>query len=330
MGIVRRALTLTEHVTLSATPMAKIPAPVYPLVAVLSWGAMFPIAAKALPHVDPFNITAVRYILASLIFLAVLAAVEGVGALSLDGQGIRLFGLGSLGFAGFNLIAYVALLWSPPQDVAVIVPTMPLVTALVHWVRGRGRPTRVMLAASIAALAGAALVVTKGDFTTLEGGPGSLLTLIAVACWVTYTMEAESFPQMSPLRYTALTAALGTVTIVVATALADAAGWQQLPSVGDISAVWWEITFLVSFGAVIAVPAWNVGARKLGSANTALFIVLVPVVAFAIRIAGGYQAVPAELVGAVVVIGALVYANLASRPAAEPRHAVEHMFDSSR
>jgi drug/metabolite transporter (DMT)-like permease len=306
------------------------PAPIFPLIAVLSWGAMFPIAAQAIPHVDPFNITAIRYLAASAIFLVALAVVEGVGALSLDGQGARLFALGSIGFAGFNLLAYVALLWSPPQDVAVIVPTLPLVTALVRWARYGERPTRVMLTASVAALVGAALVVTKGDFTTLRGGLGSLLTLVAVACWATYTMDASHFPQLSPLRYTAITAALGTITIVAATAVADAAGWQVLPSVGDLASAWWEIAFLVVFGAVVAVLAWNVGARRLGAHNTALFIVLVPVVAFAIRIAGGYEPVPAELVGAVLVIGALVYANLAGRGSTETRHAVEHMFDSSR
>ncbi|MFL6089805.1 MAG: DMT family transporter [Aeromicrobium sp.] len=309
--------------------MTKLPAPLYPLIAVVSWGAMFPIAAHALPHVDPFNITAIRYVVASAIFLATLVAVEGTRALTLDGQGVRLFLLGSLGFAGFNLLAYVALLFSPPQDVAVIVPTLPLVTALIRWARGGGRPTRVMLIASLAALAGAALVVTKGDFTTLSGGLGSLLTLIAVACWATYTMEAASFPQMSPLRYTALTAALGTFTIVVATAVADTLGWQVAPSGADVMAAWWEIAFLVLFGAVAAVLAWNVGARRLGAANTSLFIVLVPVVAFAIRIAGGYRPVAAELFGALLVIAALVFANLAGRRTT-PRHAVEHMFDSSR
>jgi drug/metabolite transporter (DMT)-like permease len=310
--------------------MAKLPAPIYPLIAVLSWGAMFPIAAEALPHVDPFNITAIRYALASLIFLTILLGVEGRSALSLDGKGIRLFALGSLGFAGFNLLAYVALLWSPPQDVAVIVPTLPLVTALVRWARGGGRPTGVMLAASLAALAGAALVVTKGDFTSLSGGPGSLLTLLAVICWAIYTMEASTFPHMSPLRYTALTAPLGTITIVVATAVADVLGWQTLPAPRDVAAAWWELIFIVVLGAVAAVLAWNTGARLLGPANTALFIVLVPVVAFAIRIAGGYHPVPAELVGAAVVIGALVFANLAGRRTTPPRHAVEHMFDSSR
>jgi drug/metabolite transporter (DMT)-like permease len=133
---------------------------------------------------------------------------------------------------------------------------------------------------------------------------------------------------MSPLRYTALTAALGTITIVVATVVADATGLQVLPSAADVAAAWWEIAFLVTFGAVIAVLAWNVGARRLGASNTALFIVLVPVVAFAIRIAGGYQPVLAELIGAIVVIGALIYANLADRRRESPRHAVEHMFDS--
>jgi hypothetical protein len=36
-------------------------------------------------------------------------------------------------------------------------------------------------------------------------------------------------------------------------------------------------------------------------------------VAFTIRVVGGYQPVPAELVGAAVVIAALIYANLAGR-----------------
>ena len=302
--------------------MPRLPVPLYPLIAVVSWGAMFPIAANALPHVDPFNITMLRYLLASTIFLVILAWAEGRSALSLGGHGVRLFVLGSLGFAGFNLLAYLALLWSPPQDVAVIVPTMPLVTALVRWARGGERPTPVMFIASVAALVGAALVVTKGDFAALEGGPGSLLTLLAVVCWVIYTMEAPSFPEFSPLRYTALTAPLGTITIVAATAVADIVGLQHLPSLADVGAAWWEITFLVLFGAVAAVLAWNIGARLLGAANTSLFIVLVPVVAFAIRIAGGYHAVAAELWGAGIVIAALVFANLAARPSTNAKVSV--------
>lgn len=301
--------------------MPKLPAAVYPLIAVLSWGAMFPIAAVALPDVDPFNITTIRYGLASVIFLAILIMVEGRGALSLEGRGVRVFLVGSLGFAGFNLLAYLALLWSQPQDVAVIVPTMPLVTVVIRWLRGESRPSPVVLGASLVALIGVLLVVTKGDPAALSGGLGDLLTLIAVCCWVTYTLGAAQFPMWSPLRYTALTASLGTVTIVVVTAIADSVGWQRVPSVHGLAHAWWEITFVVVLGAVAAVLSWNHGARILGAPNTALFIVLVPVVAFAIRIGQGYRPAVAEDLGAGIVVAALVAANLLGRRV-PPVHAV--------
>ena len=43
----------------------------------LIWGAMFVIAKSALGKVDPFHLTAIRYLVASLVLLAVLWAVEG-------------------------------------------------------------------------------------------------------------------------------------------------------------------------------------------------------------------------------------------------------------
>ena len=39
------------------------------LTAALAWGAMFPIAASAIKHVDPFHLTAIRYGIAALVFL---------------------------------------------------------------------------------------------------------------------------------------------------------------------------------------------------------------------------------------------------------------------
>ena len=40
------------------------------LIAALCWGAMFPIAASAIKHVDPYTLTAVRYGIAALVFMA--------------------------------------------------------------------------------------------------------------------------------------------------------------------------------------------------------------------------------------------------------------------
>jgi hypothetical protein len=50
---------------------------------------------------------------AAALWLGVLAALEG--------RGLRLFWLGSLGFAGFNLLAYTGLAHSRPQSASLIV-----------------------------------------------------------------------------------------------------------------------------------------------------------------------------------------------------------------
>jgi drug/metabolite transporter (DMT)-like permease len=42
------------------------------LVPAFGWGAMFPIADSAIKHVDPFHLTAIRYLVATIGFLALL------------------------------------------------------------------------------------------------------------------------------------------------------------------------------------------------------------------------------------------------------------------
>jgi drug/metabolite transporter (DMT)-like permease len=65
------------------------------------------------------------------------------------------------------------------------------------------------------------------------------------------------------------------------------------------------------------VLAWNDGVRRIGPANGALFLNLVPVISFAVAIlVQGYEPNGFELLGAAITIAALVYANVASRPTA--------------
>ena len=61
------------------------------LVPAFGWGAMFPIADSAIEHVDPFHLTAIRYLLAAAGFLALLWMFEGRRALRLDGRGLELW-----------------------------------------------------------------------------------------------------------------------------------------------------------------------------------------------------------------------------------------------
>jgi drug/metabolite transporter (DMT)-like permease len=286
------------------------------VIAALSWGAMFPIAASALHRIDPFPLTAIRYGVAVPVFLALLVAAEGRKALRTEGRGLELFALGSLGFAGFNLLSYLGLEQTRPQDAALIVAAQPLLTVLVLWLTARQTPAKATLAAMAVALAGVALVISRGHPSNLAHGSGGDLMILAGAIgWVFYTLGARRFAGFSPLRYTALTATGGTVTILLATAAITATGAEALPDLGDVGATWLQIVFVIFAGGVIAVIAWNEGIRRLGPANGALFINLVPVVAFAVAIGQGYRPGGYELAGAALTVTALVAANLAGRQA---------------
>src|SRR3954466_571172 len=159
----------------TSSPLNSLPS----LVAALSWGAMFPIAASALHRVDPFPLTAIRYGVAAVVFLGLLYAVEGRGALRAEGRGLELFVLGSIGFAGFNLLSYLGLEHTRPQDAALIVAAQPLLTVLVLWLTAKQSPARATLVAMAVALAGVVLVISRGHVSNVaHGSGGDVLILV--------------------------------------------------------------------------------------------------------------------------------------------------------
>lgn len=285
------------------------------MIAALCWGAMFPIAAAAMAHVDAFNLTAIRYGVATLLFLALLAAVEGPRALRYEGRFGRALLFGSLGFAGFNLLSYVGLRHTTPQHASLIAAMLPSITVLMRWRLTGERPSPVLLRWIAVAFAGVALVIVGHDpAAALRGGIGDLLVLAGAVGWARYTLAAASdFGGWSPLRLTALSAAAGTLTILALTAAGDAAGLLTVPTAGDVSAAGWGIAYVVVFGALVAVLAWNSGVQRIGPANAALFMNLVPVTTFTIEALRGAQPRPVELAGATITLGALVAANASGR-----------------
>jgi drug/metabolite transporter (DMT)-like permease len=285
------------------------------------WGVMFVIAKSALDRIDAFDLTTIRYAFASAILLAILATVEGRGALRLAGRGRRLWLLGSVGFAGFNLLAFTGLEHARPESAALIVAFAPLVTALALWLRTGNRPSRGVLLTFGLALVGVSFVVSHGDPTSIVRGSvgwGDALVLAGVVSFAVYTLGASEFRDFSPLRYTALTAGLGWLTIAAAALAVTLSGWKSAPSAGDVWAVTPQIAYITIPGAVVAVLAWNAGVGSIGPQNFALFGNLVPVVTFAVQIGRGYRPAALEVAGAVVTILALVAANLISRPRRRP------------
>jgi drug/metabolite transporter (DMT)-like permease len=279
------------------------------------------VGKSALGSVNAFPLTTIRYAIAASLWLIALAAVEGRRGFRLDGKGLRLFWLGTIGFAGFNLLAYTGLAHARPQSASLIVALGPLLTALVLWRRTRVAPSTATFVLLGLALTGVALVISGGSPASIVDGSigwGDALVLGAVFSFVLYGLGAAEFPEFSPLRYTALTAALGWVSVAAATAVALGSGLVSAPSGHQVWSIAPQIAYLTIPGAFLAVLTWNAAIGLIGPQNAVLFGNLIPVTTFAIEIARGYRPNVVELGGAALTIAALVASNVLARRSARP------------
>lgn len=285
-------------------------------VTTLSWGGMFVVAESAFPHVGPVWQTAIRYGTASVVFLLLLALREGRAAFRPSRQTGRVAVVGTIGFAGFNLLAFVGLRSTTPQAASLIVSTMPLLTAFVLWARTGTAPRAATWVTSAVALVGVATVLGDGDpLRVVSGGVGwgDLLVLLGATSWVVYTTAAAGFPTWSPLRYTALSAAAGSLVIVAITLALTAAGVLTAPAPSDVVAVAPQLAYVIVLAAVVAVLAWNHAMRVLGAQDGVLFINLVPVTTFAVQALRGHAPHSGELLGVAITLAALLANNLVAR-----------------
>jgi drug/metabolite transporter (DMT)-like permease len=190
-------------------------------VAILSWGALFSIAKRTLPVLDPFFLGSARYSIGVLIFIAILWAAEGREALRYGGRLLPATVYGLIGFTGFNILVWWGLSYTRPEHASIIMALQTPMTALALWLTRGLRPASFTVACIAVAIGGVLTVVTKGDLAhAFEGGSllGDLLVFLGAVSWVIYTMAGQHFSGWSPLRMTVLTCIPGTIGLIAVNA----------------------------------------------------------------------------------------------------------------
>jgi drug/metabolite transporter (DMT)-like permease len=274
---------------------------------------MFPVAKRALPYVDAFGLGTLRYLFGSVLFIALLWAIEGRQALRFDGRIVPATVFGIIGITGFNVLVWVGLSFTRPEHAAIIMALQTPLIALTLWLTRGQRPAPFVIGCIAAALGGVFLVVTKGNPAEMFAVGvlwGDLLVFFGAVSWVIYTLAAGRFAGWSPLRLTVLTCIPGAVGLFLANAIAIAFGVATLPSAAAIASVGWQLAYFSTCTVVLGVLGFNFGVKYLGPLNTMLMLNLVPVSVFAIEAGLGRAFAPIELAGAALVIGALVANNL--------------------
>ena len=295
-------------------------------LAIACWTPLFSVAKRTLPLLDAFALGTVRYAFGVALFVLLLAAFEGRRALGFGGRFVPAALAGLVGITGFNLFVWIGLVYTRPEHASIILALQSPLTALFVWlVRGQ-RPARFTLGCTAVAIGGVLLVVTKGDplqaladFGHANLLLGDLLVFCGAISWVSYTLAASRFPGWSPLRFTVMTCIPGALGLLIANALALAFGVASVPTLETLGAVAWQIVYFSVCTVVLGVLGFNAGARALGPLNAILMLNLIPVGVFAIEAGLGRSFAAIELVGAAVVIGALVANNLYLRSVSTSR-----------
>lgn len=283
----------------------------YMLLVIAIWGGFLPVGKSALQMVDPYWLTAMRFGTAALVFIGLLWVREGRAALRTEGHLWKIALFGSLGFAGFGVCLFEGLKLTRPEVSAMILALGPIQVALFQWWRSHHQPDNFTLAAIALALVGELLVVTSGDLARLTGGDalGNGLVFLASLFWTAYTLGGQQFPGWSPVRYTALSCSLGCFAILAAVTIATLAGHSQPPHTDQLIAVWPQLTFIILCVSVFGILFWNMGVAKLGPLSAGLFANFTPVITYLIAIIQGRRPDTPELIGAAIVLIALIANN---------------------
>jgi drug/metabolite transporter (DMT)-like permease len=283
---------------------------------IAGWFPMYSIAKRALEHIDAFALGSLRYGLGTLLLAALLVASEGLRSLRYEGRLAAATALGIVGITGFNVLVWAGLSRTRPEHAALIVQMQSPLTALALWLLRGQRPAGFTLGCVAAAVTGVAIVVSKGDLSSLAGGIGArellgdLLVLLGALAWVVYAIYASTFAGWSALRMTVLTCIPGSLGLIVVNAAAIAAGLGELPSAAALAHIAWPIAYFVLGSVVLAMLGFNAAARYIGPLNALLMLNLIPVGVFAIEAALGRSFTAVELAGAALVVAALVANNL--------------------
>jgi drug/metabolite transporter (DMT)-like permease len=279
-----------------------------PALAII-WGANFTIVKVALVELSPVAFNALRFPVASLLLYAILRARDGI-SLPARADVWRVVGLGVLGNVVYQNLFIYGLALTSAGNGSLLLATVPIWTVLLSVFLGHERPSALVWAGILATLAGMALVVAGGPSVRLGGSSlaGDLLMVGAAIGWSIYTVGSRNLiRRYGPLRVTSWTLWVGTVGLVLL-GLPDVV---RTPLTEVSTGSWLAVVYAGCLALTVAYLIWYRGVQRLGSARTAAYSNLVPVVAMIVAwIWLAERPSTLQLMGAGVILGGITLASL--------------------
>ena len=149
---------------------------------------------------------------------------------------------------------------------------------------------------------------------------GNLMVLLGGIAWVGYSLLVERLHGWSSLRIATMSCVTASATIVIVWLPLLALGMASIPDPAKLLEHSWRLGYLGVLGVTVAMILWNVGSRRIGPLNAMLMVNLMPIFTFGMRALQGETIRKTELIGAAIVVSALLannaYLRWVNRPVA--------------
>lgn len=288
---------------------------------VLIWGANFSFMKMALAEMPGLAFAGLRFAMAAIVLLAVLKWREGSISPPRDAWW-PLVWMGVLSNTMYQVFFMYGLEHTSVANASLIIATTPLIVAFLGAATGIEALRRPVVMGGLLGFSGVALILAgKGAALGVGRLVGDAAVLAAVVCWAVFTLGVRALKApISTLRLTALTMLTGTPGLLVL-------GGRDLGAL-DWSALsgraWAGVAYSTLLAIVVAYVLWNNGVRVVGSARTAIFNSMIPLVAMLVAWPLlGEQPRLVQIAGAALIVGGVLLSRRparATRPAApQPR-----------
>lgn len=246
------------------------------VLANILWAGTYTAGKVALRYLSPVELNAIRFSLAALMLSPVL--LRGWRRLPRDRRAVLMLAfLTLLGFVLNKTFEYIGLSLSTASDVALLIATESIFTALLSWTLLRERVTAAGVSALVVGLLGVYLIIERGFAPNLGGGSGAarivgdLLVVLSLLIEALYTVKGKSaLAAVPPLLFTATTITGSLFVWLPAGAVAVAhSGWPHVPPQG-----WLAVLYMAAIATVAGYYLWFRGLTVVdGSAAAPLLFI---------------------------------------------------------
>jgi drug/metabolite transporter (DMT)-like permease len=275
-------------------------------LAALLWSGNF-IAGRALrDDIDPVTLNLLRWSLALLFFLPWAGLRLWRCRAVVRREWPLLLALGATGIAAFHTLVYLALNSTTAVNAMLMLSLTPAAILLGAALTGGQTPTRRQWAGTALSLAGAALLITRGDVSLLQGldaTHGDRWMLLAVVLWAMYSLLLRRRPAELPNDVALAASIVPALLLLLPLALLTAPA-QAIEATPRLLGM---LVYVALFASLLAFLLWSWGVGQIGPERAGPYVHLIPVFGAGLSVPLlGESLVATQLAGAALVAAGLL------------------------